>query len=250
MTGNNQEVGSVTGDASGNGYTGSTTVGNGTNVASLTATQILQTTLTINANSTVMILPSNGSSQSTGTETNGNSALSNSATAAAYTAANSVTGSSNGRDAFTAIEAALASSSTQQLAVTALRDLVLSDPGMKLSPIDDVALYHDYQLDSSGVPLMATNSGATSTPTLASDLAADGLTPSEITSLVGSGSLAGDSGMPAGALEVGENSFSSPPQVPEPATLLLAALGSIALCFAGRCRDRRIAIARRSAFPG
>ncbi len=250
VTGTNQTVGSVTGDARGNGYTGSTTVGNGTNAASLIATQILQSTLIINANSTVMILPSNGTSQASGAsaETNGASAIANSATAAAYNAANSASGSSNGRDAFAAIEAALASSSTQQLAITTLRDFVLSDPGMRLSPIDDVSLYHDYQLASNGVPLMATNSGAASTPTLAFDLAADGLTPSEITSLVGSGSLAGDSGI-TDTLEVGENSFASLSQVPEPATLVLAALGSIALCFAGRCRNRRIAIARRSAFP-
>ena len=39
-------------------YSGNTTVGDGTNAASLTATQILQNTLTINAGSTVTIAPS------------------------------------------------------------------------------------------------------------------------------------------------------------------------------------------------
>ena len=53
----------VTGDASSNAggatvYTGSTVVGNGSSAAQLTATQILQNTLTINAGSTVTIAPS------------------------------------------------------------------------------------------------------------------------------------------------------------------------------------------------
>ena len=46
----NSELGTV--------YSGNTTVGDGTNAANLTATQILQNTLTINAGSTVTIAPS------------------------------------------------------------------------------------------------------------------------------------------------------------------------------------------------
>ena len=63
VTGTNQSAGMVTGDASSNAagatvYTGSTVVGNGGSAAQLTATQILQNTLTIGAGSTVTIAPS------------------------------------------------------------------------------------------------------------------------------------------------------------------------------------------------
>jgi autotransporter-associated beta strand protein len=61
VSGTNQVVGSVTGTASTSGvttYSGDTIVGNGTSPASLTAAQILQNSLTINAGSTVTIGPS------------------------------------------------------------------------------------------------------------------------------------------------------------------------------------------------
>ena len=62
VTGTNQTVGIVSSVAGSNGgatvYAGNTTVGDGTNAANLTATQILQNTLTINAGSTVTIAPS------------------------------------------------------------------------------------------------------------------------------------------------------------------------------------------------
>ena len=57
-----QTVGIISGDTVSSSpvttYSGNTTVGDGTNAANLTATQILQNTLTINAGSTVTIAPS------------------------------------------------------------------------------------------------------------------------------------------------------------------------------------------------
>ena len=63
--GTTESVGAITSDPTTNGdgaqvYAGNTTVGDGTSPASLTATQILQNTLTINAGSTVTIAPSAG----------------------------------------------------------------------------------------------------------------------------------------------------------------------------------------------
>ena len=61
VTGTSQTVGVITGTASPSGpttYDGDTVVGNGSTAASLTATQILQNSLTINAGSTVTIAPS------------------------------------------------------------------------------------------------------------------------------------------------------------------------------------------------
>ena len=61
VTGTNQIVGNISGTASGSGVTtfsGDTVVGDGTSPASLTAAQILQNSLTINASSTVTISPS------------------------------------------------------------------------------------------------------------------------------------------------------------------------------------------------
>ena len=61
FAGANQTVGVIVGDAIGIGpstYSGNTIVGNGSSTTSLTATEILQSTLTINAGSTVTIAPS------------------------------------------------------------------------------------------------------------------------------------------------------------------------------------------------
>ena len=62
VTGTNQSVGVVSGQATSGGgpttYSGDTVVGNGSAAASLTVTQLLQNSLTINAGSTVTIRPS------------------------------------------------------------------------------------------------------------------------------------------------------------------------------------------------
>ena len=66
VTGTNQSVGTISGQATTSGgattYAGDTTVGDGTTGASLTVSQLLQNTLTINAGSTVTIRPSGGGS--------------------------------------------------------------------------------------------------------------------------------------------------------------------------------------------
>ena len=78
VTGSNQSVGAITGLATSNTgnvtinsgatvYSGDTVVGDGVNAASLTAAQILQNTLTINAGSTVTIAPSGTGTQSAAT---------------------------------------------------------------------------------------------------------------------------------------------------------------------------------------
>ena len=232
----NQQVGIVSGTSSTdvNGatvYRGVTTAGDGTNAATLTASEILQNSLVIGANSTVAIVPSTGS---------GPGVVSSSSVASASSSA--AVGSSDSAstgDAFAGIEAALASSTSSHDALDQLRSLVSSDPGLKLTPGDDVFLYHNYQLAANGVSLAAANSGAAATPTLVSDLTLDGLTPSEISSLVGS---AAD---PAPVTLGGIGSMASTPTlslgsstaaVPEPSTLLLAAFGLGALGFSIRRR--------------
>ena len=221
----NQQVGIVSGTSSTdvNGatiYAGNTTAGDGTNAATLSAAEILQNTLTIGANSTVAIIPSGPSGP----------AVSSSVASDSGAAAASSSSSGSSGDAFAAVEAALASSSSSHDAVTELRSLVASDPGLKLSPGDDVDLYHNFQLASNGVSLSAADSGAAATPTLVSDLASDGFTPSEIASLVGSAAdpapvTLGGIGSLSPSLAIG----SSTAAVPEPSTLVLAALGLGAL---------------------
>ena len=89
-------------------YSGNTTVGDGNTAASLTATQILQNSLTINAGSTVTIAPSGGDSMSAAPTTSG---------AVASGAATADSGSSDaaaGGDLLTAIQAAIGSRRDQQ----------------------------------------------------------------------------------------------------------------------------------------
>ena len=156
----------------------------------------------------------------------------------AAVAGSSSSDSASTGDAFAGIEAALASSTSSHDALDQLRSLVSSDPGLKLTPGDDVFLYHNYQLAANGVSLAAANSGAAATPTLVSDLTADGLTPSEISSLVGSAAdpatvTLGSSAASLSSISVASPSLaivgSSTAPVPEPSTLILAALGLGAL---------------------
>src|ERR1700728_4579542 len=95
-------VGVVTGDVQGGSvttYSGNTTVGDGTNAANLTATQILQNTLTINAGSTVTIAPSGTGIQMDADAATGTVATSDVASSEA------TADSDSGTDPFTAIEA-------------------------------------------------------------------------------------------------------------------------------------------------
>ena len=121
-------------------YSGNTTVGDGNNAASLTATQILQNTLTINAGSTVTIAPSGS-----GIPTDAVAAASSVATS--DSTADSDSSSDSSSDPFTAIQAAIASGSIssakgQQLEnrIAAIERLAATDPGLDVSLLEDRVL--------------------------------------------------------------------------------------------------------------
>ena len=201
-------------------YAGNTTVGDGTNVASLTATQILQNTLTINANSTVTIAPSGGSMMAVAT------AGASSASAAASSAASADSSGDSSSDPLLAIQAAIASVSISGAAghrlesrIAAIERLATTDPGLDVGLLENRVLA---ALPSSSIvptidsaPLSDSGSGL---------LAAD-------TSAFGTGSSGATAAFASGASFGG-----SPAAVPEPSTLLLAALGGIGLAFAARRR--------------
>ncbi len=220
-----QTVGVVTGDAlsgSVTTYSGNTTVGDGTNAANLTATQILQNTLTINAGSTVMIAPS-GSGIPADAVATAEVAASDSATRL-----ESAEGATAGSDPFTAIQAAIASGSIssakgQQLEnrITAIERLATTDPGLDVSLLEDRVL--------AAIPVASVWSSSGTSPLLDSGaglLAADSSTIGS-----SSGSTLGGAAAFAPAAEFG----GGPAAVPEPSTLLLAAFGGLGLVIAA-CR--------------
>ena len=206
-------------------YSGNTTVGDGTNAASLTATQILENTLTINAGSTVTIAPSGS-----GIPTDAVAAASSEATSdsTADGDSSSDSGSDSSSDPFTAIQAAIASGSIssakgQQLEnrIAAIERLAATDPGLDVSLLEDrvlAALPSSSVWSSSGTsPLLDSGSGL---------LAVDSSTSGS------SGSSLGGSAAFAPAAAFG----GSPAAVPEPSTLLLAAMGGIGILMAFRRR--------------
>ena len=148
VTGTGQTVGAVTssGTTSNNAtvYSGNVVVGDGSDPASLTASQILQSSLTINANATVTILPSAGTVMAATPAASGISAPT-----AATSADNGASGVSDsaGGDPFTAIQAAIAageiSSTTGQVLenrVAAIERLAATDPGLNVSLLEDRVL--------------------------------------------------------------------------------------------------------------
>ncbi len=220
-----ESIGTITGQSTLNSdsalvYTGSTTVGDGSSAASLTATQILQNTLTINANSTVTIAPSAGAG-------GGAVAATLTAPAAATFSAASASSSDSGSDAFTAIQAAIAdgsiSSSTGQRLenrISAIERLASTDPGLDASLLENrvlAALPTSSILPSADISPLADSSSNL--------LAAD-------SSAFGSGSSGS-----AGTFASAAGFTGSPAAVPEPSTLLLAALGGLGLAFAARRRS-------------
>lgn len=139
VTGTNQTVGTVTG-------TGDTVVGDGTHPASLAAAQIVQSSLTINASSTVTILPSDSASQSTA----------NSAGASTSSTTDSLTNSSNdsiipaadlnSAALASAIQTAVASQwITSEYAesldrrVSAIETIASENPALDLGPLEQAA---------------------------------------------------------------------------------------------------------------
>ena len=231
VTGTNQVVGSITGSSSnGSGatiYAGNTTVGDGTNAARLTATQILQNSLTINANSTVTILPS-GSGGTMAASPSGSAAIASSSTDVATSNA----ASAGTSDPFTAIQAAIASGAisgtTGQVLenrIAAIERLAATDPGL------DVSL-----LESRVLAVLP------STPVLGdtSPIADSG---ANLLVLDSSASGSGPSGSPA-AFSATPSFTGGAAAVPEPSSLLLAALAGIGLLAVGR-RDRKARRERR-----
>jgi fibronectin-binding autotransporter adhesin len=206
-------------------YSGNTTVGDGSNAASLTAKQILQNTLTIAAGSTVTIAPSGPGMPTAGSASSATAAE----TATAATTSASDSSDPSGADALAAIQDAISSGAIssgrgEQLEkrIAAIEQLATSEPGLDVSLLEGGVLA---SLPSSSVwsaggspPLGETGSGL---------LAVDSSTFGS-----GSGSALGG----AAAFDSGASFGGSPAAVPEPSTLLLAALGGIGLLIAARRR--------------
>ncbi len=227
-----QTVGVVSGDTVTTSpvttYAGNTTVGDGTNAANLTATQILQNTLTINAGSTVTIAPSGS-----GIPADAVAATAAVATGDAANATATADGDS-GSDPFKAIEAAIASGSIsnakgQQLEnrIAAIERLAATDPGLDVSLLENRVL--------AAIPAASVWSSGGSSPVLDSDsglLAAD-------SSTIGSSSdsaLGGATAFAPAADFGGSPELAEGAAVPEPSTLLLAVLGGIGMLIAYRRR--------------
>ncbi len=140
--GTTESIGSITSDPTTNVngaqvYAGNTTVGDGASPASLTATQILQNTLTINAGSTVTIAPSAGAG----------GAVVVAASTAPAAAAFSTASSDGTGDPLAAIQDAIASGSIssakgQQLEnrIAAIERLATTDPGLDVSLLESRVL--------------------------------------------------------------------------------------------------------------
>jgi autotransporter-associated beta strand protein len=200
-------------------YSGNTTVGDGSNAASLTATQILQNTLTINAGSTVTIAPS-------GSDIQMGAVAATAATSSADTS-DSTADSDSSSDPFTAIQAAIDSGAIssvkgQQLEnrIAAIERLSATDPGL------DVSLLEDRVLAALPTPSVWSSSGTSPLIDSGSGL----LAVDSSTSGSSSGSSLGGSIAFAPAAAFG----GSPAAVPEPSTLLLALLGGIGIAWAAR----------------
>ena len=200
-------------------YSGNTTVGDGTNAANLTATQILQNSLTINAGSTVTIAPSDSPGGPAAAPAASSSSI------AAASGDSSESDSSGSSDPFTAIQAAVASgaisSTTGQVLenrIAAIERLAATDPGLDASLLEDRVLA---VLPSSLLPAAADSS------------------PTEVGSsllAMDSSALAGGSSGSASAAFSSAGFAGSPAAVPEPSTLVL-----IACAAAGAARIRAAA---------
>ena len=238
VTGGGQTVGEISGTASGGGskpttYDGDTVVGTSSAAASLTATQILQNSLTINAGSTVTIAPAAGDGDG--------AVLAASATASSAVADSAVSGETasgeSGSDPFAAIQAAIAggaiSGTTGRVLenrIAAIERLAASDPGLDASLMESRVLA---VLPSSEALPPSGQSGSVDSASLgrgASLLAFDS-------------SAFGESpaGAARGAFSPSGNVGDSPVAVPEPSSLLLALVSGMSILVAARPRSRRLA---------
>ena len=210
-------------------YAGNTTVGDGTNVANLTATQILQNTLTIGAGSTVTLAPSAPLSMVVAANAPANAPA---ARALPLTAESDATTDDTG-DPLLAIQAAIASGSISNAAgelmenrIAALESLATRDPALNVSLLESRILA---TLPPSS--LWSSTGAGSSTPledSGSSLLALDGSTLG--TSSISTSSSASSAFAPSAGFSA------SPASVPEPSTLLLAALGGIGVALAARRR--------------
>jgi autotransporter-associated beta strand protein len=231
VTGTNQSLGAVSSSGTTNAdnatvYGGDTIVGDGTNAAELTATQILQNSLTINAGSTVTILPSGSGGPAV--QTGASATASVVSSAASDDGSSDSGGSDSGRsDPFTAIQAAIASGSISSVEgqrmenrIAAIERLARTAPGLDVSLLQSRALA---SLPSTSI-LTATDSS--SLGEIASGLlTVDG-------SMFGSGSSGAiDAFAPSADFDGGSRAT-----VPEPSSALLAALAVIGLALATRRR--------------
>lgn len=222
----NQTVGAVaslsppTTDADGaEVYTGDTIVGDGTNNASLVASQILQNSLTINAGSTVTILPSSGGSNDVNSATSANSAAVGSASVPSVSSSLGTAAS----DPLEAIQDAESSGAISTMLATVLEDrlaaierLAATDPQLNVSLLENRVL----ALLPANVDLLSINDPPASTAN-ADSITADGVDPSAATNL-------------AVPFDGATTLSVAPPHlvaaaVPEPASLLLAAVGALGL---------------------
>ena len=202
-------------------YSGNTIVGDGSTAASLTATQILQNSLTINAGSTVTIAPSGGGSMTAAPATSG---------AIESNAATADSGSSDaaaGGDPLTAIQAAIASgaisSTTGQVLenrIAAIERLAATDPGLDVSLLESRVLAVLPWSPSLSTDFALATDGGTSSLALDSTSLGAGSTPAAGAAFAFSASFAG-----------------SPAAVPEPSSLLLTALAAAGLAIVA-CRRR------------
>ena len=232
VTAGNQTVGVITGTASVSGpttYDGDTVVGSDSTTANLTATQILQNSLTINAGSTVTIAPA-------GDPPSGNGSAIPAASGASASSAAVATESdgSSSSDPFTAIQAAVAagaiSSTTGQVLdnrIAAIERLAAADPGLDASLLEDRVL--------AVLPSSFWSGVADSSPT--SDVG------SGMLAMDSSASASGSSANASAAFASGASFAGSPAAVPEPSALVLIAIAAIGLALVA-LRRKHLALAK------
>jgi hypothetical protein len=215
----NQTAGSASlGIVSGNG---NLNVGNGSVAANLTATQILQTTLTIGVGSTVTIAPSGPGMQSVAASDS--TASDGPVVSGEALAAGSSDSNTDSSDPFLVIQAAIASGAISNVKgeqlenrIAAIERLAAADAGL------DVSLLEDRVLASLPSSVWSSSDSSESAEWGSSMLGMDdNLTDS------------GASGAPT-AFSSAAGIGGSPAAVPEPSTLLLAALGGIGLTVLAR----------------
>ncbi|HEX3997364.1 MAG TPA: PEP-CTERM sorting domain-containing protein, partial [Pirellulales bacterium] len=205
-------VGVITGTASASGpttYDGDTVVSGGAN---LSASQILQNSLAINAGSTVTILPyagGQGNAQPAATASSATSAVATSSASPAETS-----------DPFTAIQAAISSGAITSAAgqslenrITAIENLAAADPALNASLLESRVL--------AVIPSSSALFAAEASPAeIGSSLLA-----SDTTALSSpSASVLGGSAIASAAFAPSATFAASPAAVPEPSTIVLAAL--------------------------